>query len=281
LKNTIKIIGVILAVTAISVIIWFFTLSMREEESSSIERTQLSRKTTGDDTILVADDHAEWPPYLLADSTAPDGVAGASVVLLRKVLESRGYSVKIDRFPWARALHLVATGSFHILNNASSNPERMRTYYRSNPIYQISHAFFYRKERFPNGLPITTQEDVDDFYVGGMRGYNFGLYKFDIDKIHQVDSVDALFGLIGADRVDFVIGYPEIYHSLEKQGKISLAGIETVKIPDTSPLIFYVWVSRTIDNPEGLLEDINAGLQEFEANGNKRKIFTGYGLFEQ
>ncbi len=275
-----RIFGLILAVAVVGGGIWLGAISNRDDEPTSKASDPMPAVDAEAETILVAEDEAEWPPFLFADTNAPDGVAGASVDLLREVLETRGYSVKVERFPWERVKRNVEKGHNHIMNNASSNPKRMQTYRRTVPIYQISHAFFYREERFPDGPPIKTVAEIDALNIGGMRGYNYDIYAFDTEQIQQVDSVESLFQLLRRDWVDLIIGYPEIYHALAQQGKVDLTGLRAAEILDSEPLVFYSWVSRSIKESEKLLAEINKGLREFETNGRKKKIFARYGLIE-
>ena len=122
--------------------------------------------------------------------------------------------------------------------------------------------------------------EIDALSIGGMRGYNYDIYAFDTGQIDQVDSVESLFQLLRRGQFDLIIGYPDIYHALAHQGKVDLTGLRAAEIPDSEPLVFYAWVSRNIKESEKLLAEINKGLQEFETNGRKKKIFALYDLIE-
>ena len=89
------------------------------------------------------------------------------------------------RLPWKRAQLYVEQGRYHLLNNASANPERRKKYLASDPIYSLQEAFYYRKSQFPQGPPVGTVADIDALRIGGMRGYNFKNLKFDTSKIQH------------------------------------------------------------------------------------------------
>jgi len=275
-KNIILFFSVIL--TVIFAGIWF--TKPFYDNDKTITNTNDPMAVMREATILIAEDEAEWPPYLFTDIKAPDGVGGASVDLIREALAISGYKVKVERYPWVRAKRQVEKGQNHIMNNASSNSKRMQAYHRTAPLYQISHAFFYLEERFPYGPPVSSVADIDALSIAGMNGYNYSIYEFDTNKIDKVDLVESLFKMLRAGRVDLIIGYPEVYNAMAQQGAINLTGMKSIPIIDSEPLIFYSWVSRNIKEPETLLRDINMGLMVLENNGRKKAIFAQYGLIE-
>ena len=92
----------------------------------------------------------EWPPFIA--SNAPD--YGIHSQLISEAFESQGHTVKLEFYPWRRSLELTKVGTLPATYSWSYLKEREADFiYPKQPLDQLNDVYFYRKDRFPNGLP--------------------------------------------------------------------------------------------------------------------------------
>ena len=172
----------------------------------------------------------------------------------------------------------VETGKSQIVIDASRNRKRETTFLFSEPIYTIRHGLFFEKRRF-DGSVIKTVQDVNKFTIGGILGYNFDVYKFDTSAIEQgTRTPKALLSKLRAGRLDFAIGYVEVYEAIAKLEQSDfLSGLGWIEIPETIPLVFHMMFTRS-DQGERLLAAVNEGLKQLKDDGKYNEIFKKYGV---
>lgn len=220
---------------------------------------------------------AKWAPYAYEDSNNEQKAIGVSVDIISKILLNNQLKFKVKIMPWKRCLLSVKAGKYDVVIDASKNLEREKKFLFSEPVYYINHSFFYEKNKF-NNLNIKTNQELNDFKIGGIVGYNFDVYKFDTSKIYQgAKEPKILLAQLRKGRHDLVIGYTEIFEVYEKMGEIDLSGLEWIKIPETSPLVFHMMLTRNVKGKK-LLKIVNEGLKKIKSDGIYSNILKKYGI---
>ena len=121
-------------------------------------------------------------------------------------------------------------------------------------------------------------KDVERFSIGGVFGYNFGVYSFDISRVDQGSkTTEALLTKLRKGRIDLAIGYPEVFRGLAKIGRIDLTGLEYVEIPESTPLVFHAMVTRK-EGGKQLLKIVNDGIEQLKTDGYYQRVFRKYGV---
>ncbi len=231
---------------------------------------------TINEPIIICND-GEWPPYGYKDPNNEEKCIGVSVDIISEILSRKGLEFEVKIVPWKRCLKYVEHGKYHIVTDASRNPEREEKFLISDPIYFLRHGFFYEKSKFDD-LVIKTTQDVNKFTIGGVLGYNFGVYKFDTSKIDKgaIDS-KVLLTKLRAGRHDFAIGYVEIFEAYAKMGSIDLSGLGWIEIPETTPLVFHMMFTRN-EKGKKILGIVNEGLKQLKNDGTFDKILKKSGI---
>ncbi len=224
-----------------------------------------------------------WPPYIGEELCNKGWVFQFSVALL----VSKGYQVNIHFYPWARAVKQVETGKMDILfpeyfieDSAPSDivkgKKRSELLALSNKFPGGEIIFLKRKGqkiKFDGNL-----SQLKGKMIGVVRGYQ-NTPEFDAmmdaKQFNVINAVDELqlMKLLVAKRVDLIIGDPSVfiysvnYSSLSNRNKQALLdGVEIVK-PRLKYNHLYFAISNKSKNWQGLLDDINIALIEFEHSG--------------
>ncbi|PAJ75292.1 amino acid ABC transporter substrate-binding protein [Pseudoalteromonas sp. NBT06-2] len=230
----------------------------------------------------------DWPPYIGQNLCNKGWGFNFTVALL----VSKGYQVKIDFLPWARAVRSVEFGisdilfpEYYIEYSAPSDYVKDK---RRREILMLSNEF-------PGGMIgfLKRKGETDKFKgnlhnlkgeaIGVVRGYQ-NTPEFDImmdnGEFNIVQAVDdlQLVKLLVAKRVNLIIGDPIVlrftvnYSDLPAPEKAKLLNsIEQVK-PEIQYNALYYALSVKNKNAHEILKDINTALNEFKNSGETQRI---------
>ena len=243
-------------------------------------------------TVAVCDDVAEWPPFTYrvrgpgpnggnaaAREAAPE-VVGYSVEVLRRILAPLGIAVRIELLPWVRCMREVESGqSFQMALNASASPDRQQRFLLSLPYYETTHTYFYSRRRYPNGVAVRRVEDVAEFHVCGVHGYNYSAYGLRDEQVDRgaLDFSRVIAKLL-ADRCEIGIEKLEVVQASRYTGKDLLADpdIAHAPIPGMPKGEFHMLVSRQHPQGKALLQVLNSGLKSLRDSGQLQAIRKSY-----
>lgn len=237
-------------------------------------------------TVAVCDDVNEWPPFTYLAPSRPAGatqrpeVLGFSVEVLRRVLAPAGVSVRIDLLPWVRCLREVASGTaYQMALNASANPERQQRFWMSDAYHATTPGYFYSRRRYPQGVPVLRPEDLTQFRVCGVHGYNYSAYGLRDDQVDRgALNFSRVIAKLLADRCELGVGELEVVKASQYNGRALAANpdIGYARIPGMAKVEFHMLVSRQHPQGEALVQLINAGLKELRERGQLQAIHKRY-----
>lgn len=155
----------------------------------------------------------EWPPY--TGRTLPD--QGAASAVVRAAFAAMGYQLKIEFYPWARAVLLADTHAGY----AGAFPEyfsdvRKRQFILSAP---IGHGPLALAQRRAHPVKWRTLDDLSRWTVGVVQGY-VNTTEFDRRVAHKLQRVDASssdtlnLNKLAVGRVDLAIVDPYVFDYL-------------------------------------------------------------------
>jgi len=99
----------------------------------------------------------EWPPFI--SETAPDH--GLHAKKVADAFRSAGHAVDFRFLPWRRSLELTKSGSLPATFSWSHVEARTKDYiYPSEPVDRLRDVYFFRKDRFPDGLGALNFEEL-------------------------------------------------------------------------------------------------------------------------
>ncbi|EPJ44608.1 MAG: hypothetical protein OFPII_33200 [Osedax symbiont Rs1] len=227
--------------------------------------------------LTICDDSNYWAPYVYSKNQQ---ITGAGVDLLRAILQENNLQQRFFLKPWKRCLNEVASGKMDILNNASANPERLKVYLKSKPIYTVNYTFMYSKTKYPQPPQLESINDLSDYVICGIAGYDLNSINFDTKTLldRTVNDTSILVEMTRKARCDLSIHYKEIMLQAERSREISLANIGFMDIPEVQPIEIHFLVSKKAKNAAALIMSINQTLEKFEQSGRKRQIFAKHGL---
>ena len=135
---------------------------------------------TAKQTVQLCDDD-NYAPFAFNHQ----GVAsGATADWIRTVFDRLGIRYRITLMPWARCLAYVRQGTFQIAMDAYYDSSRKGAFVYSKPFYTLTPQIYYSRKRYPDGLPVTTRNDLKQLHGCGLKGYsyaNYGLQSSDLD----------------------------------------------------------------------------------------------------
>lgn len=236
-------------------------------------------------TVRVCDDVNEWPPFTYLRSHGEHGasasssaqeVVGYAVDVLQRILRPKGIAVQIDLLPWVRCLREVESGQmYQMALNASHSAERERQFLLSLPYYDTTHAYFYSRRRFPQGLSIRSPKDLAKHEVCGVHGYNYSAYGL---RDEQVDrgalNFSRVIAKLLADRCEVGVEKLEAVQAGRHDGQPLLANpdIAFAPIPGMPKAEFHMLVSRRHPQGQALLDMLNRGIRDLRATGQLKAL---------
>jgi len=230
-------------------------------------------------TIYIADDAAEWPPYTFRNRQNENEIIGFSIDIIDRIFADNNIQYHIDLLPWARALAELESGhKYKVILNASYSSERAEKFLLSDAYYQTTGCYFYSTQKFPNGLNIHKKEDLKDYNVGGIFGYNYSHYGLINENIDRgAKDYAALIQKLHLGRVEIFLENYEILKGFGWIGKDYLAdsGLGYGTIEDVPPINFYMLFTK--DEVGKVLQKIvNDGLKKLKESGEYGKLYQKY-----
>ena len=235
-------------------------------------------------TIYICDDGGEWPPYTFYERT-PSGdstktITGFSVDLIQKILGPRGISFKLELVPWKRCLKGVKNGRpFHMALNASFSRKRAQEYYLTRPYYHTTNYYFYSNRIHPEGLGITSVDDLHQHRVCGLLGYNYETYGFKEGNMDQgAKSFPALISKLHENRCTLFLEKYEILSGFTTIGRplLSDPDLSRQPVPGMKRTRFHMLISKKIPFGKDLAELIDKSIEEMTASGELNRMLKTY-----
>lgn len=235
-------------------------------------------------TISICDDHAEWPPYsyyergLSGEKTQK--IVGYSVDVVNEIFRKEGIQHTVQMMPWLRCLkNMDRNDNFQMTFSASYNKERSEKYLMSAPYYSTSNYYFYSKKNNPNGLDIKKVEDLKNYRVCGIRGFNYDTYGFPSGTIDQgANNYSALISKLHVNRCSLFPEKFEVMVGFKKIGKnyLSDKNLGWAIVPGLQPTYFHMLISKKSPRNKALKRIIDEGIVNLRKTGKLNLILQKY-----
>ena len=207
-------------------------------------------------------------------------LTGFTVEVITKIFRKHQIDWELDLIPWSRCLYEVKKGKkYQMLLNAVSNPQRRADYYFSAPHFASNNFYFYAKERYPNGLPIHSPADLNNYVLGGVYGYDQSVFGVEESQILvKSKSLPKLIQMMYKGRFDvFMAGsdvipwmklaFPELNIS-QRLGYAPLKG--------TKGTFFYMMFSKAWPQSKALQTLINKEIALMQVSGEWQQLLHKY-----
>ena len=238
--------------------------------------------------VNICDDVAGWAPYVyfpMVDGKQDRSrIEGATADLIKAIFEliEMDYSLKL--IPWARCLLEVENFGVHnnyeMLADCTYTDERAKKYWITTPIYKTRMGAFYSTKKFPENFVIKKPQELNQYKLGGVRGYNYKPY-IDAgvkDKIYKGSGSNrAAIAMLSLNRFDFFLSAVEPVYGLQEIGEIDIPKhIKHIIVPDTKEYLFRLFVSKTSPRSYELYTKVNQAIISIQSTGVADKIFKKY-----
>lgn len=228
------------------------------------------------DNILIGGT-GYWSPYCYSNSDNGSNLQGFTVDVVKYVFRNKG-NVKFVKLPWKRCLRMLDGGQLDLVMDGSKNSDRLQKYLFSDQLYHLDSVFFYNRFRYPRGLSIKNIAEVGRYTLGGISGFNYLMYPFDVSKVQKgAANIQALLEMLKYNRFDLALGFKQVVLSNAKINGLNMDGIGWTSMPEMEPLYFYIFGNKTKRCVE-LIHVINKGIIEMKMNGKYKELRRKYRL---
>jgi polar amino acid transport system substrate-binding protein len=217
----------------------------------------------GTERVRVVTD--EYAPLVSRDPRDPGLLAEIVAQTFRHMeVESR-----LEFQPWRRGQAEVLAGRAWATFPYVKTPEREKTYlFSRKPLFDNRIVFFYRRNRFPDGLEWRRMSDLRQWTIGGVRGY---WYEKDLKrsglKAEYATTVDAAIRMLRIGRFDLLLLSELVgWHGIERMFPEEREAFAILERPYTT-VPSWLMVSKTYPNSRDLLQRFDQAFRELEQAG--------------
>lgn len=169
---------------------------LRAEQGASQGRVE---KSSSADVVFAV---GEWAP-MVGENIEGFGIHSKRVIA---VFEAMGYRPQLEFLPWQRAYELTRRGDYVATFSWLPSADRLELFYLPRyPIARAHQTVFYKKSRFPNGLDLSSLEDIATFGL-----HPVGVASYWYEKAYEqlgisadiVTNPESAWRFLDADRAD-------------------------------------------------------------------------------
>lgn len=211
-----------------------------------------------------------FPPGKIEDQPARPGF---EIEIMTAALGLAGDMVRLDFYPWPRALALAEDGQVDLLCGCSADPSRQERLLLSDPIGQLAIGVF-ALARPDGGLP-PRLAGLAGREVGVVAGYNL---MSDLRAAGAlpipVDSDAAGLRMLEGGRFPLLYGFADsVRYTLHEQRMATALSFRELRAEPN-----YVCFSRKAGDAEARAARFNRGLSVIRGDGTLNAIRGRYGL---
>ncbi|MEM5583327.1 hypothetical protein WNZ15_12750 [Roseibium sp. AS2] len=147
----------------------------------------------------------DWPPFTSHDAPG----FGLHAQKVAETFRAAGHDVEFEFFPWLRSLEMTRYGSLPATFSWIHEKERTEDFiYPETPIDLASYVYFYRKDRFPDGLQDLSFKGIEarGLTVVGIPGY---WYQAPMEKagviFQAVPQEEQAWNMLALGRADLYV----------------------------------------------------------------------------
>lgn len=212
------------------------------------------------------------PPYLTQDQQGQ--VRGIAVEWLSEIMTARQLGFENVVMPWKRCLLSLKRGLVDLVPNASFKQKRTEFAYYSPELYRTHLDFYYIKDKHPKAHHFKNIEQLNNYTVGGVNGFNYAFYKDEITIDSGAYNRKALIKKLLRGRVDFAILQREVLASIYQHDRQVLAPLASIPAPGNHFKSFYILIDRNHSQATWLTNEVAAGLKQIKESGIYQQILN-------
>ncbi|UJF14748.1 transporter substrate-binding domain-containing protein [Jeotgalibaca sp. MA1X17-3] len=222
-----------------------------------------------DDTLTVGME-LQYPPFETTDSKGdPEGI---SVDLAYALGEYLDRDVEIENISWSGLIPAIQSEKIDvIISSMSIRPDRAESVSFSKPYAHSTLGILANKDSGIKRAEDLNQEGVNIAVKVGTTGFLYVTEQLPNATVNTVDKADTAILEVSQGKSDaFLYDQMTIYNAQKSYPDSTVALLEQFQ-ENTEP-----WAMAVKLENEELLEDINAFIDEFEANGGFDELGNKY-----
>lgn len=199
---------------------------------------------------------------------------GLDVDIIQKAAKIAGVKVKIETYPWARAISAARNGRVDGVFGFGKTPEReIFFYYPDTPLRYVKFAFF-TNEHF-EGV-IERDKDIGDQLIGVVRNY-FISHKFnnnDTARKFYTNNAKQLFLQVSANRYQIAL-YSQVAGVYELK-RLGITNLSIFPHKNSPKYPSYLAFSKASPRGKHAYKKFSQALKELEEKGVIDEIYHKY-----
>lgn len=226
--------------------------------------------------VRVCAEDAGWPPFSIPPKSSEEAFQGFNASVLAAIFERHGIPFEVDIRPWKRCLMDGMNGDIHIVLDAAKNAERERDYLLTEPIYELTPAFFFPAQnaaQYPS--PVHAQV-LQDRMVCGQNGYTYSNFGFDNARIQQTSpDLPKILELVDLARCDIGLARLEVLQAeLKAVARPDRFAYQRLQNASSEP--FYWMLNRHAPFAVELKRLIDTEMARLKATGESGRMLKAY-----
>lgn len=215
---------------------------------------------------------------LILEKGSQGEVKGLGADIVRVIAERLGYQIKIEIFPFKRALRMIETGRADAFIGPYKSEEREQfMIYTQSHFYQDPMAFYVREESdFQWDGQLSSLRDKK---IGLTRGWSYGS-EFDQFKpqlsTFEVESIDASFKMLLFNRIELFASHPRAANSVID--KLNIRDRVKMILPPIIVNKGYFGFSRKRELGD-FIDQFDSEFSKMVGNGEVQRMNQAYDLY--
>ncbi len=199
----------------------------------------------------------EWQPYTSKEMTN----YGLFTEIISAAFKEMGVTPQYRFYPWRRCFMSVKQGDIFGAFPYVITEKRKKDVFYSEPIISSNNLFFYRIDKFPQGIVYDRLEDLKTYRLGGVIGYFYEeMFKQENLTVSYFSTEEKMLRLLYHKRIDLMPLNEQVgWHLIRKQYPQEIGKFATISKPLSSKGLHLI-VSKKYPDAEKLLKQFNAAL---------------------
>lgn len=215
----------------------------------------------------------EWEPYM--SQTLPG--YGCSIRVITRACELAGVECRYEfEESWKRSWLIAAKGESHGTfpwTNADQRDTQM--FFCQTPVLMTNRALFYLKKDFPNGLNLSSYEELkkyDNIKPVAIRGYmDEELFAKGGTPAHIVNNEELVWKMMEKDRANLFSSPSAVAKHYMKQHSNLKMGTDVGETEPLDAVLYYLWYTRINEDVVKETQKVCDALAKMQ---EKNEIFT-------
>jgi polar amino acid transport system substrate-binding protein len=222
-------------------------------------------------------DSGEMPPFVYTARMQPgdkDAAKGIAVDLLKMIAAENGWKLRIDLLPWARCMHDAEGGRYGLVLNVGREEAQANNLLLSKPFFLLHGVYIYSRRLHPNGVAISSMDDLLRQRICGMGGYRYEAFGIPSEAVDRgaTRGFDQLVIKLQLARCDFALSTREevagrYLKNTQLREQIADGSLRMAPLPNAQERSLHFGVPSALPEARSLVTSLNNSLARLDKLG--------------